>query len=202
MKSFFYRLKMLKYLITDPKYYTNNPIIFKEILSKSLCIPTQENGNESSIVDMACFRDKISSNKKELAKAFVSICKNNNIKTILINSDISLCLKLKANGVHLTSNQFNEIKKAKKNDLFVLISCHSVKEIKKAEKLGANMVTYSPIFITPNKGKPKGCDKLKKTINNANIPIIALGGIVSQKQIKQIKASGASGFASIRYFVH
>jgi thiamine-phosphate pyrophosphorylase len=63
------------------------------------------------------------------------------------------------------------------------------------------MVTYSPIFTTPNKGSPKGCKDLKKIVQSINIPVIALGGIISNQQINQIKSTKVNGFASIRYFI-
>lgn len=63
------------------------------------------------------------------------------------------------------------------------------------------MVTYSPIFTTPNKGTPKGCEELEKIVQSVDIPVIALGGIISEQQIDQIKSTKASGFASIRYFI-
>ncbi len=194
---------MLQYLITDPKYYTSNPITFKQTLEKVLCVPTQESGNElqSDVVDIACFRDKVSSNTEELATIFVDTCKKFNIQRILINTNIELTLKLNASGVHLTSTQFDKIKEAKENNLFVIISCHTLEEILQAQESGANMVTYSPIFITPNKGKPKGCEELKGIINKVKIPVIALGGILTTNHIEDVKKSKASGFASIRYFI-
>jgi thiamine-phosphate pyrophosphorylase len=63
------------------------------------------------------------------------------------------------------------------------------------------MVTYSPIFVTPNKGKAKGCEELFQVVQKVKIPVIALGGIISDEHIKQIELTGASGFASIRYFL-
>ncbi len=183
---------MLKYLITDPKYYTNNPKTFKDILSKAL---------KNKKVDIACFRDKISPNFEELAEIFVKACKESNIQNILINSNISLALKLETNGIHLTSTQFDKIQMVKDNNLFVIISCHTHNDIQKAIDNGADMVTYSPIFSTPNKGEPKGCEDLRETIDKFNIPVIALGGIISQEQIKQIASTNAKGFASIRYFI-
>ncbi len=194
---------MIQYLITDPKYYTSNPIIFKENLSKSLYIPTQKSGNklQSDVVNIACFRDKVSSNTEELATIFVDTCKKFNIQRILINTNIELALKLNATGVHLTSLQFNEIQRAKNHNLFVIISCHNLDEIKQAQKKGANMVTYSPIFNTPNKGDAKGCTELSNIIKDINIPVIALGGIISSAQIKEIEQTDAVGFASIRYFI-
>ena len=183
---------MLSYLITDPKYYTNNPATFKKALIKAL------NTNK---IDIACFRDKTSSNFEELANIFIDICKQHKIKNILINSNLDVAVKLDAIGVHLTSNQFDKIQKAKQENLFTIVSCHCLDEILLAQQKGADMVTYSPIFSTPNKGEPKGYEKLKEVIKQVDIPVIALGGILLEKQIKEVKEAKAKGFASIRYFI-
>jgi thiamine-phosphate pyrophosphorylase len=151
-------------------------------------------------VDIVCFRDKTSPNFEILAEIFVKICKQFKIKTILINSNINLALKLKANGVHLTSLQFSKIKEAKKHNLFTIISCHSLDDILKAQQYKADIVTYSPIFATPNKSEPKGCQNLTNIIKNTTIPIIALGGIVSKENIAKLQQIDVYGFASIRYF--
>ncbi len=183
---------MIQYLITDPQYYTSNPVTFKKVLTKAL---------STHKVNITCFRDKVSTNTEELAKVFVAVCKEFNIKTILINSNIQLALKLNATGVHLTSTQFNQIQEAKKSNLFVIISCHNLDDILIAKDKGANIVTYSPIFTTPNKGEPKGCVDLSNIIDKINIPVIALGGIISKNQIEEIRDTKALGFASIRYFL-
>ena len=184
---------MLKYLITDPKYYTNDKKKFKKILINVL--------NKQQI-DIACFRDKESSNFKDLAKIFIKICKEKDIKKILLNGDYLLAHKLNASGVHLTSTQFDDILKAKELGLYVIISCHTFEDIQKAIDYQADAVTYSPIFETPNKGLPKGIETLKEVINKyPNINIIALGGIINDEQIEQISKMKAYGIASIRYFV-
>lgn len=183
----------ISYLITDPKYYTNNPELFR----KNLQIALSKNS-----VEMACFRDKESKNFEELAKIFLEVCKKNDIEKTLINSNYELASKLGAYGVHLNSNQFDKIKEAKNLDLYTIISCHNYKDLDSALKLHVNAVTYSPIFATPNKGEPKGISNLKECVKlYEDIDIIALGGIVTQEQIKEIKKSGARGFASIRYFI-
>ena len=69
---------MIKYLITDPKYYTNDEKRFEEILINVL--------NKQQI-DIACFRDKESSNFQEIAKIFIKICKEKNIKKSLLKGD-------------------------------------------------------------------------------------------------------------------
>lgn len=183
---------MIKYLITDPKYYSNNKKDFEKILTSSL------NKN----VDFACFRDKKSSNIEELAKSFVKICKEKKLKHYLINSNIELAKKLKATGVHLNSTQFEKISYAKSLNLFTIISCHNEEEIQKAIRQNIDAITYSPIFFTPNKGKPKGIEDLNYiTSKYKNLNIIALGGIINEKEVKEIKTTKAYGFASIRFFI-
>ena len=182
-----------KYLITDPKYYSNDLTLFKQNLSNIL---------KSKEVDIACFRDKESNNFEELASIFVDVCKTFHIDKILINTDYKLAHKLNASGVHLNSTQFNMIKTAKDLGLYTIISCHTFEDIKKARDLNIDAVTYSPIFETPNKGAPKGIEALKEVVDKyPNINIIALGGIINDKQIEQISKTKAYGFASIRYFV-
>ena len=181
------------YLITDPKYYTCDEILFRKNLQNVL---------KHKKVDIACFRDKESDNFKELAKIFVQTCKEFNISKILINSDYLLAYNLEATGVHLTSNQFDKIKEAKKLNLYTIISCHTFNDIEKALNLHCNAVTFSPIFETPNKGKPKGITTLKEAISlYEDIDIYALGGIVKQEHVEQIAKTKACGFASIRYFI-
>ena len=184
---------MIKYLISDPKYYTNNEKKFEEILINVL--------NKQQI-DIACFRDKESSNFQDLAKIFIKICKEKDIKKILLNGDYLLAYELNASGVHLTSTQFDDISKAKELGLYVIISCHTFEDIEKAIINQANAITYSPIFETPNKGIPKGITSLNEAVEKyENINIIALGGIINNEQIEQISKTKAYGFASIRYFV-
>ena len=136
-----------------------------------------------------------------MANAFMQNAKKLNFKAI-IHQDYMLATELKAYGVHLNSKQFIAIKRAKELGLFVVISTHTKDDIKEAIKEGADAVTFSPIFETPNKGKPKGIEILNEIIKEFgnNIKIIALGGIVTNKHIKSIEQTNAWGFASIRYF--
>jgi len=183
---------MKSYLITDPKYFTNDKEKFENILLNTI---------SNSNIDYICFRDKVSSNYKELAKVFVNISKNKNIPNIFINSHIDLAYSLNATGVHLTSNQYNKIAYAKSIGLKTIISTHNEEDIQLAIKYKADYITYSPIFDTPNKGKPKGIEELKYIVSNYDINIFALGGIITEKHIQNIKTTNVYGFASIRYFI-
>ena len=179
------------YLITDPKYYGKRSYKLKKNLIKSISKynPT-----------MVCLRDKKSTNLKKMAISFLKITKNKNILTF-INSDIDLAYFLRFDGVHLPSHMLDKIKKAKRKKLLVVASCHTIDEIKRAKKNGADIVTYSPIFYTPQKPKPKGLNSLRRATFKAKIPLIALGGIITRHQVNKVLIKKASGFASIRYFL-
>ncbi|XPV54732.1 MAG: thiamine phosphate synthase [Halarcobacter ebronensis] len=184
---------LVSYLITDPEYYSNDLILFEKNLRKVF---------NSKKVDIACFRDKQSSNYKELAEVFIKVCKEFNIKKILLNENYKLAYELGAHGVHLTSKQFDDIQKAKDLDLYTIISCHSFTDVENAQKKHISAITYSPIFDTPNKGEPKGISKLREVIRSyEDLDVIALGGIVNEDNLKLISKTRAYGFASIRYFI-
>jgi len=177
---------LIRYAITDPSFFTT--------------LEEKQNYLNNVKADYVLFRDKSTNRYKEQALDFLNISKNIGFKRI-IHSDYKLAYELKADGVHLTSTQFYDIVKAKDLGLWTIISTHSLNEIKQAQNLGADAVTYSPIFTTPNKGKPKGVEELKRAIENCSIDIIALGGIVTQEHINLVKKYNAFGFASIRYFL-
>lgn len=155
----------------------------------------------SSKASMIVYRDKNNPNYKENSKLFLQTAKKYSFKKILLHGDIDLSAKLKADGVHLTSLQIEDIPIAKEKGLFVIASTHALNEAIKAQKLGADMVTLSPIYDSPNKGKPIGLDVLQNVTSTLNIPVIALGGILTEEQIQECQNAGAKGFASIRYFI-
>ncbi|MEA1920639.1 MAG: thiamine phosphate synthase [Campylobacterota bacterium] len=180
------------YAITDPLYYGETP----EALSSSI---KRVLGQKR--VDYLCFRDKITSHYESMAESFMLTCKALDFDKTLLHGDVELSHQLGAYGVHVSSKQFESIAKAKAYGLFCVASTHSEDEISLAIKLGADAVTYSPIFSTPNKGSPKGLEDLNEKVAKIKTKIIALGGIISDEQIADIESTGAYAFASIRYFV-
>jgi len=182
---------MKKYLITSREFYTDTPAVFRNILHTQL---------KEYLPDYALYRDKSNPNYDIQATDFVETCKQfENIKSF-IHQNIDLAYVLGASGVHLTSKQLELIPQAKSKNLEVIVSTHSEDEVLKAQRLGADMVTYSPIFKSPNKGEPKGVDNLKHLIDKCDIKVFALGGIIDDKQVKLLDKTGVYGFASIRYF--
>ena len=174
------------YLITDPSFFGSTPEQLKLKLLASL---------KKYRPDYVCLRDKSSSSYKTLAEAFLSLSGSH--KSVL-HGDVDLAITLGADGVHLSSLQFNEIARAKEAGLYVIASTHSYEEALLA--LEADAITYSPIFHSPNKGIPKGLADLKEIKGKIKTNIFALGGITSKEQIKQVEDCDIYGFASIRYF--
>lgn len=150
--------------------------------------------------DMILYRDKANPSYAQFAELFVKEARKHSSWKILLHGEIELAKNLKADGVHLTSLQLDMIPKAKEFGLLTVVSCHTQAEARRAEALGADMITYSPIFESPGKGKPLGLGALEELHGIISLPIIALGGILTQMQIDACQEAGASGFASIRFF--
>lgn len=182
---------MKRYLITDPSLYGSSPDSIESALRTVL---------SQNLPDFALYRDKRTADYAALASVFVRVCREHTVSKVLLHGDYLLANILGADGVHLTSTQAEEIAEAKKLGLYVVISTHTYEEAYKAQELGADAITYSPIFFSPNKGEPKGLEDLKEIVAKIEIPIFALGGITAQEQINAVEMCGAYGFASIRYF--
>ena len=178
---------MIAYAITDPStlHFSNLDQKLERFAAKA---------------DMILYRDKQAACYFAQAKRFVTKAQKHSFQKILLHREVEMAYALKADGIHLASNQFNQIVQAKQLGLFVVVSTHNKEEIALAQKLGADMVTFSPIFHSPNKGKPKGLKQLALMVEKFSIPIVALGGILTYEQIEACQKAGAKGFASIRYF--
>jgi len=178
-------------MITSREFYTDTPAVFRTILHQQI---------KEHLPTHVLYRDKHNPRYHQQAQDFVEVCQHFMDLKSFIHQDVDLAYDLKADGVHLTSTQFDKIEDAKSKKLEVIVSTHSIEEVKKAQELGADAVTYSPIFHSPNKGEPKGIESLKELLSQVDIKVFALGGITHKEEVQKINQSGAYGFASIRYF--
>jgi thiamine-phosphate pyrophosphorylase len=183
-------MPFVSYLITDGSYGSTSPDAFAKTVQKVF---------ETHRPDYALYRDKQNPDYARFAAVFVEVCRQYGVRAML-HRDSALALGLGAEGVHLTASQFDEIVPAKTKGLYTVISTHDVSEAAQAGADGADAVTYSPVYASPGKGAPKGLEDLKETAGKIDLPVIALGGIVTPEQIRAVEAAGAAGFASIRYF--
>ena len=186
----------LIYLITDG---TTNVQNFRKKSSQILNLIKVAATNKISLVQI---REKNLSAKLvfELTSKAAQITRGTETK-ILVNDRADIAVAANADGVHLTSRSLSAqvIRKTFPQKFIIGASTHSIEEAQAAKNHGADFVTFSPIFFTPEKGEPKGlkalrevCEKLK------SFPVIALGGI-DKTNFKQVLENGASGFAAIRF---
>jgi thiamine-phosphate pyrophosphorylase len=176
---------MIAYAITDPSTLHFNSI-------------ERDLERFSQKASMIVYRDKNNPEYAQYAQHFMSRAKG--FDKVLLHSDYLLAKEFNADGIHLTRTQFRDIAKAKALGLFVVVSTHTIEEAVSAEALGADMITFSPVFDTPDKGKAVGVNALIEVVELVHIPVIALGGIITQGHIDSCVNAGAKGFASIRYF--
>ncbi len=85
-------------------------------------------------------------------------------------------------------------------DNFIIgVSTHTLEEAENARQNGADFVTFSTIFSSPNKGEAQGIEKLSEICEKLKpFPVIALGGI-DETNYKSVLENGARGFAAIRF---
>ena len=80
---------------------------------------------------------------------------------------------------------------------WVGVSCHSAAELSKAHRGGADYAILSPLFGVPSKGGPLGTAHFEQLCTDAEVPVVALGGI-DPTNASQAREAGAAGVAVIR----
>jgi len=81
------------------------------------------------------------------------------------------------------------------------VSTHHVEEVERAQRDGADYVTFGPVYATPGKarfGPPAGLDALRRAAA-VGLPVYALGGVTLER-LGEIAQAGAAGVAGIRLF--
>jgi thiamine-phosphate pyrophosphorylase len=120
---------------------------------------------------------------------------------LLVNDRSDVAAAAGAHGVHLTTRSIPaEIVRTLFSKQFVIsVSTHTIEEARAAEKGGADLILFGPVFTTPGKGSPQGLETLSSVCQEVHLPVIALGGI-DAGNCRSALNSGAGGAASIRSF--
>ncbi|HQU85360.1 MAG TPA: thiamine phosphate synthase [Pyrinomonadaceae bacterium] len=135
----------------------------------------------------------------ELAKNAAQITKDSNTK-LLINDRADVAFAADADGVHLTEKSLSAetIRANFPKDFIIGVSVHTLGKALEVKANGADFVTFSPIFHSPNKGEPVGLEKLREVCEKLeDFPVIALGGIDETNYMEVLEI--ADGFAAIRF---
>jgi len=133
----------------------------------------------------------------ELATQAAAVCGAQGVP-LLINDRVDVALSVGAAGVHLPEAGL-PIAAARKllgTTALIGVSCHDAEGLARAAAQGADFVTLSPVFASPDKGEPLGVPAFRALVSTAKLPVYALGGI-SPARASQLRTSGCQGMAAI-----
>lgn len=132
------------------------------------------------------------------AAALRCVCKK---VMLLINDRVDIALAVAADGVHLGQEDM-PIKEARRllgKKKIIGMTVHTVREAKEAQRLGADYLGVSPVFVTatkPDAGEPAGIGLIKRIKKEVGLPLVAIGGI-TLKNASPVIAAGADGVCAI-----
>ncbi len=132
------------------------------------------------------------------ARAVKEVTSKHNV-TLIINDRVDIALLVDAGGVHLGQDDLPpvEARRLLGPGKIIGYSTHNAAEVKAAEKLPVDYISFGPIFKTPTKAdadRPKGIEELKKV--NSTLPITAIGGI-TEGSANEVLSAGAASVAII-----
>lgn len=133
----------------------------------------------------------------ELAEAVMGILHPYGGK-LLINNDIALAHRVRADGVHLTARQAASLRE--RPDLALVgVSCHNRDELEQAQRLAADFAVLGPVQRTAThpEREPMGWQAFAQAIAGSSIPVFALGGL-QRSDCNLAWQHGAHGLAMIR----
>lgn len=104
-------------------------------------------------------------------------------------------------GIHLTSADLLTLRRRPAHCQWVAASCHSWEEIERAERIGVDFVTLSPVRPTRSHPdvRPLGVEQFAQWVEGARLPVYGLGGLQAG-DVQQLQALGAHGVAGISGF--
>ena len=131
---------------------------------------------------------------ERLAREVLTLCRAAGVPCLL-HTHAALALRLAAAGLHLPLALLRELPPAQRQRFALLgASCHSVEDVRAAERLGCSYVTLGHIYATACKPglPPRGRDLLRRACAAARIPVYAIGGITPAR-LAEVCADGAAG---------
>lgn len=135
--------------------------------------------------------------RERFVMAAVEMCHAQGAR-VLVNSDVELARKARADGVHFSSTQLMALD-SRPGFALVAASCHTPAELARAAQLELDFVavgTVQPTLSHP--GRPAlGWDGFAELIRDFPLPVFALGGL-SPGDIECARRNGAHGIAAIR----
>ncbi len=120
---------------------------------------------------------------------------------LFINDRADVALAVDADGVHIGSASLPlyKVRRLLGERKLIGVSCHNQTQAITAQEMGADFITFGPVYYTPSKaeyGEPVGPAKLRTVAELLQIPVFALGGI-RQENCAEAVGCGVRGVALI-----
>jgi thiamine-phosphate pyrophosphorylase len=121
---------------------------------------------------------------------------------VLVSSRCDVAMASGAAGVNLPEGDISVADaRALMGRRIIGRSVHSVASAQQAEREGADYVIFGPVWRSashPDR-EPAGLAVLEQVVRAIGIPVLAIGGVTSER-IAQCHAAGAAGYAAIGMF--
>lgn len=120
---------------------------------------------------------------------------------LFVNDRLDVARLSNADGVHL-GTQGVPAKEARRflgKGFLIWVSTHGLNEAVLAEAMGADAITFGPVYFTESKaryGEPLGIEALRSAAKSVKIPVYAIGGI-NKTRVKDVISAGAQGVCLI-----
>lgn len=120
---------------------------------------------------------------------------------LLINDRVDVALAVEADGVHIGADSLPiyKVRKLLGEKRLIGVSCHNQVQAITAQEMGADFVTFGPVYYTASKapyGDPVGVERLRAVTEILQIPVFALGGI-KPENCPEVVSCGVRGVALI-----
>jgi thiamine-phosphate pyrophosphorylase len=140
----------------------------------------------------------------KIAQNIRAVTKNTATK-LVINDRPDIARLSGADVLHLGQDDLPiaEAKTIVGTKIAIGLSTHSIVQAQQALLHKPFYIGFGPIFPTTTKAIPNpvvGIDKLRKVVQFATVPVVAIGGIVPNN-IEQVLQAGARNIGMVRYFM-
>jgi thiamine-phosphate pyrophosphorylase len=171
------------YAIIDPEACRQSPLATAEAVLRGGCAVLQLRAKQLTDGDFL-----------DLGRALVRACRTAGVPFV-VNDRVALVRELGADGVHVgqTDLPIEEVRAQVGPGVWVGLSTHSLAQAKDAERRGAQMIGFGPVFATKTKPDHEpvvGVEGVREVCSAVKIPVIAIGGI-TEANAAIVAASGA-----------
>lgn len=158
------------YAIIDPEQCAQDPEQVARAVLRGGCAVLQ-------------LRDKHSRDNEVvlLARKLEALCRDHGVPFVL-NDRFWLVREVGAQGTHIgqTDEPIENVRRELGSQIQIGVSTHNLAQAHDAQRRGADLIGFGPIFSTSTKQNPDpivGLTLLKTAVEQISIPIVAIGGI-------------------------